>query len=115
MGGSFSAGSAWRRHDHQLVLASVLLPWLRRNVPKVLQCEVFRLPTAGRQRGSPDSNQILAAYIPYTRRGQPVRPTMLFSHGNAVDLGQMMPFYKCVQAWLGHLIMAHICEGSELV
>ena len=67
---------------------------VRRDVPRVLQCEVFRLPTGSRQRGSPDSNQIVAAYVPFSRRGQPVRPTVLFSHGNAVDLGQMMPFYK---------------------
>ena len=61
----------------------------------MLQCEVFRVPTGSRQRGSPDGNQIVAAYVSFTRRGQSVRPTMLFSHGNAVDLGQMMPFYKC--------------------
>ncbi len=71
---------------------------MRRDVPKVLQCEVFRVPTGGRQRGGPDSNQLVAAYVPYTRRGQPVAPTVLFSHGNAVDLGQMMPFYKCAAA-----------------
>ena len=64
-------------------------------MPKELQCEVFRLPTACHQRGNPETSQIVAAYVPYQRRGQPVRPTMLFSHGNAVDLGQMMPFYKC--------------------
>ena len=50
----------------------------------MLQCEVFRVPTGSRQRGSPDGNQIVAAYVSFTRRGQSVRPTMLFSHGNAV-------------------------------
>ena len=58
---------------------------------------MFQIPTAGHQRGKQDASQIVAAYVPYKRRGQPVRPTMLFSHGNAVDLGQMMPFYKCAR------------------
>ncbi len=77
-----------------------------RNVPKELQCEVFRLPTACHQRGNPDTHQIVAAYVPYRRRGQPVRPTLLFSHGNAVDLGQMMPFDKCA-GLLGTCMRCH--------
>ena len=60
----------------------------------MLDCEVFTLPTAKVQKGSPHCEEIVAAYVPFKRYGQPVRPTILFSHGNAVDLGHMLPFYK---------------------
>ncbi len=86
---------------------------MRRDVPKVLQCEVFRVPTGGRQRGGPDSNQIVAAFVPFTRRGQPVRPTLLFSHGNAVDLGQMMPFYKCAAACSGPITTLSVLRACS--
>ena len=36
-------------------------------------------------------SDIVAAYIPTRRHSD---PTLLYSHGNAVDLGQMLPFYK---------------------
>ena len=35
--------------------------------------------------------KIVAAWIPYNPQ---CRGTMLFSHGNAVDLGLMLPFYR---------------------
>ena len=35
--------------------------------------------------------KVVAAWIPYTPQ---CRGTMLFSHGNAVDLGLMLPFYR---------------------
>jgi len=49
-----------------------------------LGCDVFTLHT---KHGS----DIVAAYIPTRRHSD---PTLLYSHGNAVDLGQMLPFYK---------------------
>ncbi|KAL3163120.1 hypothetical protein ABBQ32_009534 [Trebouxia sp. C0010 RCD-2024] len=56
---------------------------------KVLNCEVVRLHTKP-IRGGGGNTQIIAAWISY----KTVVPTMLFSHGNAVDLGQMLPFYR---------------------
>lgn len=55
-----------------------------RGARKVLGCDVFTLRT---KHGS----DIVAAYVPTRRHSD---PTLLFSHGNAVDLGQMLPFYK---------------------
>lgn len=55
----------------------------------MLNCEVVRLDTKP-IRGGGGNTQIVAAWVSY----KTVVPTMLFSHGNAVDLGQMLPFYR---------------------
>ena len=55
----------------------------------MLNCEVVRLNTKP-ICGCGGNTQIVAAWVPY----KTVVPTMLFSHGNAVDLGQMLPFYR---------------------
>lgn len=57
---------------------------LSRGLRKVLDCQVVRLDT---KRGT----NIVAAYIPFKRD---TKPTILFSHGNAVDLALMLPFYR---------------------
>lgn len=57
-----------------------------RQARKVLGCDVFTLRT---KHGS----DIVAAYIPTRTHSD---PTLLYSHGNAVDLGQMLPFYKYI-------------------
>lgn len=54
------------------------------NLRKVLDCQVLRL---GTRRGT----SIIAAYIPYRKN---TKLTILFSHGNAVDLALMLPFYR---------------------
>ena len=60
-----------------------------REIRKVLSCEVVRLDTKP-VRGGGGNTQIIVAWVPY----KTVVPTLLFSHGNAVDLGQMLPFYR---------------------
>lgn len=65
------------------------IPSCDREMRKVLNCEVVRLHTKP-IRGGGGNTQIIAAWISY----KTVVPTMLFSHGNAVDLGQMLPFYR---------------------
>ena len=60
-----------------------------REIRKVLNCEVLHLDTRA-HRGGGGKTKIVVAWLPYKSVG----PTMLFSHGNAVDLGQMMPFYR---------------------
>ncbi len=55
-----------------------------RGLRKVLGCQVLRLKT---KRGT----TVVAAYIPCSLRQC---ETLLVSHGNAVDLGLMLPFYK---------------------
>jgi len=68
---------------------------------KVLGCDVFTLHT---KHGS----DIVAAYIPTRRHSD---PTLLYSHGNAVDLGQMLPFYKELAAELQCNIMGYDYSG----
>ncbi len=60
-----------------------------RDIRKVLNCEVLHIKTKP-HRGGGGNTTIVVAWVPY----HSVVPTMLFSHGNAVDLGQMLPFYR---------------------
>jgi hypothetical protein len=41
-------------------------------------------------------NSIVSAFVPYLdgRGSSSAKLTLLYSHGNAVDLGQMLPVYK---------------------
>lgn len=75
----------------------------------------------------------MTAYIPFRdARGKQARCTFLYSHGNAVDLGQMLPVYRwgcaggsgragagldgitCVSA-LGCGLVSGVSKGSGLV
>lgn len=74
------------------------MPWSmqstssRRGCRKVLQCKVLKVERKAVGKG--DAGQIVAAFIDYNSRGRKTPRTLLFSHGNAVDLGQMLPFYR---------------------
>lgn len=65
---------------------------------------MLRIPAGGGRNGK-HAETIVAAYIPYTSAGRETKRTILFSHGNAVDLGQMLPFYRysCSQLQQGSL------------
>lgn len=66
---------------------------------KVLKAEVAEIPIAtGRGKG----DTIVVAYI---KAPTPVRFTLLHSHGNAVDLGQMLPYYE----QLAKLLHVNVC------
>jgi hypothetical protein len=65
-----------------------LLPASCRGLRKVLGCQVVRLST---RRGT----SIVAAYYSPSKAA---KQTLLFSHGNAVDLGLMLPFYRRVRS-----------------
>jgi hypothetical protein len=43
-------------------------------------------------------DQIVTAYMEHKSRGKVAKATVLYSHGNAVDLAQMMPLYRCAAA-----------------
>lgn len=58
-----------------------------RGLRKVPDAQVMQLQT---RRGS----SVVAALISYHLKD---RPTLLFSHGNAVDLALMLPFYRHVK------------------
>ena len=64
---------------------------LCRAVRKVPDASVIHLTTS---RGC----KIVAAWLPLNAK---CRATMLFSHGNAVDLGLMLPFYRQAPATPG--------------
>ena len=68
---------------------------LHRDSPRVLQCVVKRIPTKETKGGQGGVSEVVAAYIPYKwKSSNPAKITILYSHGNAVDLGQMLPVYK---------------------
>lgn len=61
----------------------------------MLSCTVMKLR---RVEGKRDAAQqeIVAAHVAYSPQGRRTIHTLVFSHGNAVDLGQMLPFYRWV-------------------
>lgn len=48
-----------------------------------------------RRREGGGGGRVVTAFLPFRdARGRPARATVLYSHGNAVDLGQVMPLYR---------------------
>lgn len=68
--------------------------------------KVHRLPTG---KGGVGGDVIVAAYIPSP--GPPTRFTVLHSHGNAVDLGQMLPVYSHLARLLKVNVMGYDYRG----
>ena len=57
-----------------------------------LQVEWVEVP---RRREGGGGGRIVTAHLPFRDSGgRPARATVLYSHGNAVDLGQVMPLYR---------------------
>ncbi|CAD7695612.1 unnamed protein product [Ostreobium quekettii] len=76
---------------------------------KVLGCDVFMVKVP---RG--EAHEIVAARIPYRPPGGVQNKrilTMLYSHGNAVDMGQLMPFFKELSSRLGCHVMGYDYSG----
>ena len=67
----------------------------RRGCRKVLSCTVMKLRRVEEKRGAAEQ-EIVAAHVAYSPQGRRTNHTLVFSHGNAVDLGQMLPFYRWV-------------------
>lgn len=90
-----------------------------RDVPKVLQCKVRVIPVPALKRGG-GGTSIVTAFFRYGSHSRSSnassgaagsasaaaavaaaaasnRLTLLYSHGNAVDLGHMLPVYRCGQ------------------
>jgi hypothetical protein len=67
--------------------------------PATLCCRNYQRVTSARVRWVQTSrgNNIISAFVPFQDgRGNRAKLTLLYSHGNAVDLGQMMPVYRWV-------------------
>ena len=80
-----------------LSLPQQLLPrCLLRDFPKILSCKVAKLQTQPLpKKGGGGGSEIVTAFCPYKPQGGGIaKITMLYSHGNAVDLGQMLPVFR---------------------
>eukprot|EP00955_Chlamydomonas_euryale_P031366 329569-Chlamydomonas_euryale.AAC.5 len=78
--------------------APSLIPNSHSDIPRVLQCTVARIPTKPtRKGGHGGGSSVVSTFVPYKSHstGQHAKVTLLYSHGNAVDLGQMLPVYRC--------------------
>ncbi len=58
-----------------------------RGYPKVLNCKVVKIATRL-------GETVIGAYFPLKSRAGFRVPTILFSHGNAVDLGVLLGFFR---------------------
>ena len=79
-------------------------PIVQRGHHKVSRAQVFQLPIPNNRNG----DTIVAAYI---AAPSPVRFTLLHSHGNAVDLGQMLPLYEQLAILLKVNVFAYDYRG----
>lgn len=80
--------------------------------PKVLRCKVVRLHTKPNKQGGGNTN-IVCAYYPCRDKlsGSRAKLTVLYSHGNAVDLGQMLPIYRDLSRALKVNVMGYDYSG----
>jgi abhydrolase domain-containing protein 17 len=69
---------------------------------KVPRAEIAQIPV------STKGDTIVTAFI---RAPSPVRYTLIHSHGNAVDLGQMLPFYEQLARYLNVNVFAYDYRG----
>ncbi|GIL83944.1 hypothetical protein Vretimale_10958 [Volvox reticuliferus] len=92
------------------------------DVPKVLSCKVRVIPVPPLKRGG-GGTQIVTAFFRHSDSnakagnagtgGQPAqqRLTILYSHGNAVDLGHMLPVYRDLARVLRVNVMGYDYSG----
>mmetsp|Transcript_14510 Transcript_14510/g.40862 ORF Transcript_14510/g.40862 Transcript_14510/m.40862 type:complete len:279 (-) Transcript_14510:34-870(-) len=64
--------------------------WLQTEmIPRVHGCDAFKLQTEKRKAGG-GGEEIVCVMV----SNRSAKKTLLYSHGNAVDLGQMQPFFR---------------------
>jgi hypothetical protein len=88
------------------------------SMPKVLNCIVKKIMTQP-VRGVGGGTQIVCAFVPYKQGGVQANMTLLYSSGNAVDLGQMLPVYREMARLLkvnvcGYDYTGYGCSSGEL-
>lgn len=90
------------------------------DIPRVNNCTVVRLPTVRTKRGDGGVSEIVAAWLPYkSKTSGPAKVTILYSHGNAVDIGQMLPVYRELSKILrvnvlGYDYTGYGCSAGEM-
>eukprot|EP00210_Caulerpa_lentillifera_P006389 g6103.t1 len=80
---------------------------------RVVDCDVFWVNYKHKKKQISSTNRIIATRVPYRHPGGLKRRTLtvLYSHGNAVDLGQSMPFLKELSQRLGCHIVSYDYSG----
>ncbi len=80
----------------------------------MLSCTVVKLRREEGRRGAAQQ-EIVAAHVAYSPQGRRTNHTLVFSHGNAVDLGQMLPFYRWVHSLvrIGVLLTIASVAGAD--
>eukprot|EP00210_Caulerpa_lentillifera_P007568 g7228.t1 len=80
---------------------------------KVVDCDVFWVDYKQKNKQIATENRVIAARVPYRHPGALRRRTLtiLYSHGNAVDLGQSMPFLKELSQRLGCHVVSYDYSG----
>ncbi|GAX81505.1 hypothetical protein CEUSTIGMA_g8933.t1 [Chlamydomonas eustigma] len=84
------------------------------DIPRVLHCDIKRLETKATKRGGHGGGStIITAYVPYRWKSNhsSAKMTILYSHGNAVDLGQMLPVYREISKLLKVNVMGYDYSG----
>ncbi|KAG1675417.1 hypothetical protein FOA52_012336 [Chlamydomonas sp. UWO 241] len=84
------------------------------NIPRVLQCTVLKLPTKATKKGNHgDVSEVVCAFVPYksSKTSLNANVTILYSHGNAVDIGPMMPVYMGLSKLLKVNVMGYDYTG----
>lgn len=78
-----------------------------------MDCDVFWVDYKQKNKQLSSDNRIIAARVPYRHPGGLPRKTLtiLYSHGNAVDLGQSMPFLKELSQRLGCHVVSYDYTG----
>lgn len=95
--------------EHSDAPGELYLQPLLEGCRKVLQCKVIMVER--KPIGKGEDGQIVAAFVDYNSRGCKTPRTLLFSHGNAVDLGQMLPFYRELSKELRVNVMGYDYSG----
>lgn len=81
------------------------------DIPRVLQCFVKKIPTSPTKKGGHGGGTtIVTAFVPH-RWTSAGKMTILYSHGNAVDLGQMLPVYRELSRLLKVNVMGYDYSG----
>lgn len=72
---------------------------------RVLNCAVNQIKTK-------NGHTIVTAFFKSPTKA---KCTLLYSHGNAVDLGQMLPFFRWASAWRGDRSYQEACQNGAMV
>ncbi|KAF5834751.1 Alpha/Beta hydrolase protein [Dunaliella salina] len=110
--------STYEVREHRDGSGELYIRPLIHGMPRIPSCKVMKLTTDKTKVGGwGGGDTIVTAYIKYHSSSQPssanqsARPTLLYSHGNAVDLGQMLPVYREISKLLKVNVMGYDYTG----